>query len=116
VIAMLKVCCLNLAKFFLNFEHRCKMAGAGFPSLAKLHAQIYTADCGNPRCLERMATNKITVMRIATDRNLNLRADCHRHFLAAFYSLLPERGAWQSASHLRAVCQVVIPTVANRSI
>jgi hypothetical protein len=32
------------------------------------------------------------------------------------YSLLPECGAWQSAAHLRAVCQGVIPAVANRRI
>jgi hypothetical protein len=32
------------------------------------------------------------------------------------YSLLPEREAWQSAVHLKSVCQGVIPDVANRSI
>jgi hypothetical protein len=32
------------------------------------------------------------------------------------YSFLPERGAWQSAAQLRAVCQGVIPAVAPRSI
>jgi hypothetical protein len=32
------------------------------------------------------------------------------------YSLQPERGAWQSAVHLRAICQGVIVIVGNRSI
>jgi hypothetical protein len=34
-------------------DYRCKMEGAGFPSLAKLRAQMYAADGGNPRCLDR---------------------------------------------------------------
>jgi hypothetical protein len=32
------------------------------------------------------------------------------------YSWQPERGAWQSAVHMRAVCQGVIPVVAIRGI
>jgi hypothetical protein len=32
------------------------------------------------------------------------------------YSVLPEHGAWQSAMHLKADCQGVIPVVANRCI
>jgi hypothetical protein len=48
------------------------MAGAGFHSLAKLWAQMCTAD-----------RPWIAVLQIATDRSLNLRADCHRPELAA---------------------------------
>jgi hypothetical protein len=60
----------------------------------------------------RIAKNRITVVRIATDRSmdLNLRATGLtglRH---------PERGTWQSAVHLRAVCQEVIPVAAIRGI
>jgi hypothetical protein len=60
-------------------DSRYKMAGAGFHSLAKLIAQMCTADSGNPR----ITTNIITVLRIATDSSQNLRADCHRPGLGA---------------------------------
>jgi hypothetical protein len=97
------------------------MAGARFQSLDKLRAQMCTADCGNPWRLDRgllpsaafrprIAMNRIiTALRIATDRCINLRADCHRPDLTACrYSWQPEHGAWQSAVHLRAVCWGVI--------
>jgi hypothetical protein len=52
------------------------MAGARNQSFAKLRAQMCTADFGN-------ATNRITVLRIATDRSINLKADFHRPDLTA---------------------------------
>jgi hypothetical protein len=42
------------------------MAGAGIQSLAKFRAQMCAADC------------IITVTQVATDRSMNLGADCHR--------------------------------------
>jgi hypothetical protein len=55
--------------------------------------------------------NRLTVLWIATDRSINLRADCHRPDLTACIPGNLSR-AWQSAVHLRAVCQRVIPDVA----
>jgi hypothetical protein len=52
------------------------MAGAGIQSLAKFRAQMCAADCGNLWCLER--EYRISVVRIATDKSMNLRADYHR--------------------------------------
>jgi hypothetical protein len=49
---------------------RCKMAGAGFHSIAKLHAP-------------RIANRKMGAPRIATVKNINLKGDCHRPELAA---------------------------------
>jgi hypothetical protein len=63
-----------------------------------------------------IATNRMAVLRIATDSSLNLRADIATDLTGRMYSLLPEREAWQSIVHLRAVCQWVLPAVANRSI
>jgi hypothetical protein len=62
------------------------MAGAGFHSLDKLRAHVNCGMCGLWQSVmfrPRIATNKITVLRIATDSSLNLRADCHRPELAA---------------------------------
>jgi hypothetical protein len=53
------------------------------------------------------------VLRISTDNSPNLRADCNRPELA---DVLLEHGAWQSAEHLKAVYQGVIPVVAIRGI
>jgi hypothetical protein len=52
------------------------MAGAGIQSLAKFRAQMCVADCGNPRRLEHGLPR--IELRIATDRSINLRVDCHR--------------------------------------
>jgi hypothetical protein len=54
---------------------RCKMAGTGIHSLAKLRPQIYVADLGNPWCC-RTADNHI--------KSLHLRAECHRPDHPAF--------------------------------
>jgi hypothetical protein len=63
---------------------RCKMAGAGFHSIAKLRAQIwYHGSWQSAVFRSRIATTKITTLRIGTDRSLNLRADCHRPDLTA---------------------------------
>jgi hypothetical protein len=79
-------------------DSRCKMVGAGIPSLAKFRAQMCATDCGNPRRLERglwqsasfrtrIAKNRIIVARIATDRSKNLKADCRRlDFTAATWA------------------------------
>jgi hypothetical protein len=64
----------------------------------------------NVYCGSWQSTNKMTIPWIATDSSLNLRAD---FWTGRMYCLLHERGAWQSAVHLRAVCQGVIPVVAN---
>jgi hypothetical protein len=66
---------------------RCKMAGAGFHSISKLRAQIfnpvmavcgvYTADCHN----ENGHTADCQI------RSLNLRTDCHRPELSAWFVL-----------------------------
>jgi hypothetical protein len=61
--------------------------------------------------------NRITVLLIATDRNINLRADRHRPDLtASIPAWQPKRRAWELAVHLRAVGQGVIPVVAIRGI
>jgi hypothetical protein len=76
---------------------RCKMAGDGFHSLAKLRAQMCTAGRGNPRCLDRrLLWIKKTVLWLATDRSQNLRADCHRPDLYVLYSLLPKLGIFSA--------------------
>jgi hypothetical protein len=69
-------------------DSRCKMAGAGFQSNATFRAQMCTAD----------AMNRKTVARIATDRFMNLRADCHRLDLTAYIpgNLSAEHGNPQS--------------------
>jgi hypothetical protein len=35
------------------------------------------------KCVPRIAKNRITVAQIATDRSMNMRADCHRLDLSA---------------------------------
>jgi hypothetical protein len=89
------------------------MTGAGIQSFAKLRAQMCTAVCGNPRRLDR-----------GLPRIENCTADCQRQkyqfesglpqvWPDRMYSWQPEGGAWQSAFHLRTVCQGVISVVAS---
>jgi hypothetical protein len=59
----------------------------------------------------RITKNRKTVARNATDRNMNLRADCHRLDLTA--------ATWARNLAIRSpleVCQEVIPVVAIRGI
>jgi hypothetical protein len=58
------------------------MAGAGIQSLAPC-SNVYRGLWQPAEFRPRIATNKITVLRIDTDRSINLRADCHRPDLTA---------------------------------
>jgi hypothetical protein len=85
------------------------MAGAGIQSLAKFRTQMCAADCGNPRRLERR------MPRIEwPSRGLPQTEVWIWEWIATDLTWLwqPERRTWQSAFHLRAVCQEVIPDVA----
>jgi hypothetical protein len=96
---------------------RWKMAGAGFHSIAKLHAQIrnavladsgvFQADCHRENCRTADCYSQSL-------RGPNLRAECQRPECRV--RIRRESGGWQSAVHLRADCQTVILIVANRGI
>jgi hypothetical protein len=90
---------------------RCKMAGAGIQSLAKFRAQMCATDCGNPRRLE-------LGLPIIPSRGWP-QAEVwiwERIATGLTWPRQPERGTWQSAVHLRAVCQEVIHVLAIRGI
>jgi hypothetical protein len=57
------------------------------------------------KIVPRIAKKKIILPRIATVKSLNLRADCQELFLL-----------WQTAVHLRALCQGTITVVAKHDI
>jgi hypothetical protein len=69
----------------------------------QVRAQMCAADCGNPRRLERgLPQTEVWIWeQIATGLT---------------WPRQPERRTWQSAVHLRAVCQEVIPVIAIRGI
>jgi hypothetical protein len=62
----------------------------------------------------RVASQKIDALRTAKASSLNWKADCHR--LERTHECNPCYRGWQSALHLRAVCQGVNTVVANRRI
>jgi hypothetical protein len=62
----------------------------------------------------RIATEKITVPRIAIARGPNLRAKCQRPEQPAGFALGLRAGVGNPQVHLRADCQVDILIVANR--
>jgi hypothetical protein len=89
------------------------MAGAGIQSLAKFRAQMCAAYCGNPRRLER------GLPRIEYPSRGWPQTEVwwwEQIATGLTWPRQPERGTWQSAVHLRAVCQEVIPVVAIRGI
>jgi hypothetical protein len=92
------------------------MAEAGFHSIAKLRAQIrnavlayhgvFQADCHRENCrtadcYSQRSEFESGIPKVWTSRRVHIR---------------PESGGWQSAEQLRADCQAVILTVANRGI
>jgi hypothetical protein len=94
----------------------CKMAGAGFHSISKLHAQIcnavladrgvFQADCHRENC--RTAD--------CYSQRSEFESETPKAWTARRIRVRPESGGWQSAVHLRADCQAVILIVANRGI
>jgi hypothetical protein len=92
------------------------MAGAGFHSIAKLHAQMYnpvladpgmySVDCHNENghtadCQSQESTFESGLPQVWSVRRVHIR---------------PQSGSWQSAVWLRAYCQAVILIVAIRSV
>jgi hypothetical protein len=72
---LVKLCVKNIWRF-KQAVSRCKIAGAGFHSIAKLRAQIFNP--GLAACTLRIATMKMALLRIAKASSLNLRAECQR--------------------------------------
>jgi hypothetical protein len=62
----------------------CKMAEAGFHSIAKLHARIFNPVLADLGVNSAICHNKV--------RSLNLRADCHRPELSAWFVYRPHSG------------------------
>jgi hypothetical protein len=89
------------------------MAGAGIQSLAKFCTQMCAADCGNPQRLERRLPRIQKPSRGLPQTEVWI---WERIATGLTWPWQPERGTWQSAVHLRAVCQEVIPVVAIRGI
>jgi hypothetical protein len=59
---------------------------------------------------------KVAVLLIVKVRSLNLRADCQRPKLSAWFVLGLRAGGWQFAVHFKAVSQGFIIIVAIRGI
>jgi hypothetical protein len=101
---------------FKQLVSRCKMAGAGFHSIAKLRAPIfnpvlavrgvYSADCHNENghtadCQSKESEFESVLPQAWTLRMVRIR---------------PQSGSWQSAEHWKAVCQGAIIAVAIRGM
>jgi hypothetical protein len=85
---------------------QCKMAGTGFHSVVASRAQMCTTDCGKPWYLDlRLPRRKYSYRGLPQPRFLIWERIAKGLFLL-----------WQTAVPLRAVCQGVIPVLANRGI
>jgi hypothetical protein len=72
-----------------------------------------TADCGNPRRLNRGSPRiESLYCGLPQAEKYQFESGLPQAWPDRMYSWQPERGAWQSTVHLRAVCQGVIPVVA----
>jgi hypothetical protein len=95
---------------------QCKMAGAGFHSIAKFRAQIfnpvladrgvYSADCHIANGHTAVCQSQEYEFESGLPQTSTLRMVRDR----------PQSGSWQSAVHWKAVCQGDIIVVANHGI
>jgi hypothetical protein len=103
-------------RHFKQGASRCKMARAGFHSIAKLRAQFHNAVLAYPG-----------VFQADCHRENCRSADCYiprtefesgmpNAWTASRVRIRPESGGWQSAERLRADCQAVILIVAIRGV
>jgi hypothetical protein len=101
---------------FKQAVSRCKMAGAGFHSIAKLRAQMFNpvladrgvplADCQNENGLTADCQSQESEFESRITKAWNARR----------VRIRPQSGSWQSAVQLIADCQAVILIVAFRGV
>jgi hypothetical protein len=101
---------------FKQGASRCKMAGAGFHSIAKLHSQIRNAVLADRGVFQAYCHRENCRTADCYSQRSEIESRMPKAWTARKVCIRPESGGWQSAVQLRADCQAVILIVANHGV
>jgi hypothetical protein len=95
---------------------RCKMAGAGFHSIAKLRAQIFNPVLADPVVYSADCHNGNSHTADCQSQESRFESGLPQTWTLRIVHIRPQSGSWQSAVHWKAVCQGGIIVVATHGI